>query len=158
MSEILQHCEAFAEDFYKHYALSDVEITTRTEYGWIRHFDEFNSHFEELAKASNHLHQDGEDAIQTLEVYKFPIKRFPLSNSIAHEIARAYFKNFWESQNFLFKVRLDKLIQEIEEKTLSIERLKQSIASTQAECDGLKSQIEQQKDEQAALKEQAMSR
>ena len=47
--------------------LGQYEIEKHCDHGWATEVDQFNLLFEEMAKASSLLHQDGEEAIQVLE-------------------------------------------------------------------------------------------
>jgi len=67
MSELLKTVESFVDDFVPTDSVNDDELMKYRDHGWVCELKNFNSIFEEMAKASNRLHQNGVDAIQTLE-------------------------------------------------------------------------------------------
>ena len=68
MSELFKTVESFVDDFMSTDLVCDEELISYRDHGWVCDVKNFNVIFEEMAKASNRLHQNGEDAIQTLEV------------------------------------------------------------------------------------------
>ena len=68
MSELFKTVESFVDDFVSTDLVCDEELISYRDHGWVCDVKNFNVIFEEMAKASNRLHQNGEDAIQTLEV------------------------------------------------------------------------------------------
>ena len=74
MSELLKTVESFVDDFVPTESVNDDELMKYRDHGWVCELKNFNSIFEEMAKASNRLHQNGVDAIQTLEVRQLDLK------------------------------------------------------------------------------------
>ena len=66
--ELSKIVDSFAEDFMKTDSVVDEELLKYRDHGWVCDIKNFHTMFEEMLKASTLLHQDGEDAIQILEV------------------------------------------------------------------------------------------
>ena len=66
--ELEKTVDSFIQDFLQTDSYVDKELMNHRDHGWVCDIKNFHAIFEEMAKAIYHLNQNGEDAIQTLEV------------------------------------------------------------------------------------------
>ena len=66
--ELEKTVDSFIQDFLQTDSFVDKELMNYRDHGWVCDIKNFHAIFEEMAKAIYHLDQNGENAIQTLEV------------------------------------------------------------------------------------------
>ena len=74
--ELEKTVDSFIQDFLQTDSYVDKELMNYRDHGWVCDIKNFHAIFEEMAKAIYHLNQNGEDAIQTLEVSTYYVRNW----------------------------------------------------------------------------------